>query len=160
MYYDDSTLSYETAFTGIEGSLPESLVPGETYEVELEAPIPSLGETASEIHMVAFVIDAVTGELLNAVSDSQTAGAGICEAKSSCQSAQLSMDKEGNVRTDLEKGIPYFLEVFTPDGVRMIGRSGVAEGNDSFSLPSVAGILIVRLSSPNGSRTLKAFRSL
>ncbi|MDE6026823.1 MAG: hypothetical protein K2G23_01975 [Muribaculaceae bacterium] len=160
MYYDDVTLTSETAFSGIEGSLPALMTPGETYKVVLEIENPSLHEALSESHITAFVMDAVSGELMNAVSEVHSGDAGIRGMNDSFSRPMLSVDKEGRVRTDLAPEDHYAIEVFTPEGSRVMTRRGMAAGNDSFLLPPVSGILIVRLSSPRGCRILKVSRSL
>ena len=157
MYYDNVTLSSETAFSGIESSLPVSMIPGATYEVPFEIEVPSLLSSAEEGRVVAFVIDTATGELMNAAIDGEAEGSGMVETVSPSSPLILSIGRDGIVRTGLKSGESFTLAVFSADGVCMMKKIGTAAGNDSFALPHVEGMMIVRLSSSVCYDTVKAF---
>lgn len=72
-YFHNVTLSgYEDAFVGIQGSLPDEMKIATPYYYDWTIPVPSLENCPnlpinfSDTKVVAYVLDAVTGEILNA----------------------------------------------------------------------------------------------
>lgn len=159
MYYEEVTLTSETAFTGIENSLPASLIPDETYETEWRFESPALLENPAEAQVVALVLDTLTGEIMNGAVGEDPSYLGVeAVLASSGSSALISGGGDGMVTTTLEPGESYRLEVFAADGSLLLSSDGVAAGADSFMLPSRQGMMVVRLSTPRISQTVKIMR--
>ncbi|MDE7409971.1 MAG: hypothetical protein K2N09_08105 [Muribaculaceae bacterium] len=67
------------AFTGIKGSLPESLTPGETYDCEWEIPLPEGFDSFEGMRLAAYVLDADNRIIINSTSANIDDFAGIEE---------------------------------------------------------------------------------
>ncbi|MDE7346652.1 MAG: hypothetical protein K2N48_07930 [Muribaculaceae bacterium] len=63
-----ATMSESPAFTGVNGSLPESLEPGESYDCEWDIPIPEGFDSFDGLRLVAFVLDAGTQQIINSTA--------------------------------------------------------------------------------------------
>ncbi len=151
VYFDHVTLTSETAFTGIEGSLPVDLDPAGSYDADLSVDIPELLESSSDASLVAFVIDTATGEIMNVVEASPSSLSAVGSVGGAeVSDPALSVDCYGNVLTRLLRGESFRLDVFAPDGRILFSESGISSGDDTFRIPSFDGIVIIRLSSPSG----------
>lgn len=63
-----ATTSENPAFTGINGSLPESLAAGETYDCELDIPLPEGFDSFEGIRLVTYIIDAGNRAIINSIA--------------------------------------------------------------------------------------------
>ncbi len=158
MYYDDVTATYETAFTGVEGSLPATLEPGVTYDFRVDMDRPELVMNSSGIsYGVLFVLDTKTGEILNAdrkeayilmdvkgISAESDAPAITCRA----EGGQLKVE-------GLTSGANYRVEAFRADGGLVASTEGTVAGSVSLSCGDAEGLLIVRATADGAVRVAK-----
>ena len=72
-----STDSENPAFTGIVGSLPESLTAGETYDFEWDIPLPEGYDSFDGLRLVAFIIDADNSYIINSTATYIDGSAGV-----------------------------------------------------------------------------------
>lgn len=162
MYYKDVTLTGETAFTGIEGSLPASLVAGEEYEVKLDVDFPSWDYSPYDGRVVAYVLDTETGEIMNAgvkgifdePGEPEDPWARVSDIIVSGSNLSLSA-ADGCIYSNLMAGDEYTLDILSLEGITISSETGVAAGNDKFQLPDMEGLVIVRLSTAHGSKSIK-----
>lgn len=63
-----ATLSENPAFTGIKGSLPESLASGEIYNYEWEIPLPEGFDNFNGMRLVAFILDSEKRTIINSTA--------------------------------------------------------------------------------------------
>lgn len=66
--FDRVVLDDEYAFSGIEGSLPETLDSFVDYSTSFSITIPKLAENAEEVKVVVFILDTLSGIIMNAAS--------------------------------------------------------------------------------------------
>lgn len=74
-----ATADDNPAFTGINGSLPESLVPGKTYDCEWTIPLPDGFDNFNGMRIVAYIIDANKKNIINTTASYVDDYAGIEE---------------------------------------------------------------------------------
>lgn len=146
MYYDDVTLTSDAAFSGIEGSLPDSMEAGTGYEVKWHAEVPELLSDASQARVVAYVIDVTTGEVQNAdalrVGEQPTGEVrDIFEAESS---GLLGATREG-VSVRLTAGVKYRLDIYNMAGSLIGSHSGIGRGHEVLPYQIAPGIYIITL---------------
>ncbi len=158
MHYENVTLTSETAFTGIEGSLPASLVPGESYEVSWECVTPTLLDSPEDARVVAFVIDTVTGELMNACALDASTESVVNEAAVISTESLFHITSDGMIQASILPGEEYCLEVFDVAGIRIDLKTGLGTGCDLFEIPDMTGLMIVTLSTPRGNKAIKFIR--
>lgn len=159
MHYENATLTSETAFTGIEHSLPARLTPGEIYEVEWSCTRPELLAEGEKAGVVAMVLDTETGEIMNAARGGEWPLWGVeNHVASSKLDTLITGGGDGTIHTSLQPGEEYVLEVYSSDGTLLKSAAGIARGGDSFTLPSVEGIVVVRLSGGRAAQTVKIMR--
>lgn len=146
MYYEDVTLTSDAAFSGIEGSLPASIIPGNDYEVSWQAEVPELLSDPAQARVVAYILDVTTGEIQNTdalrVGDHPTGGAAdIHEAESS---RILGATREG-VSVRLPAGDAYRLEIHNAAGSLIASHSGISRGYEVVPYQMASGIYIITL---------------
>ena len=156
MYYDDVTLTSETAFSGIEGSLPASMEAGKDYEVKWQAEVPELLPDAASARVVAFVLDTITGEVENAdalrVGEHPTGAVNpINEAESS---GILGATRDG-VNVKLTAGTEYRLDIYNVAGSMIGSHSGISRGSEVLPYHIAPGIYIITLSTANSHTSAK-----
>lgn len=155
MYYDDVSLTSDTAFSGIEGSLPVSLEPGSDYEVTWQVEVPELLADAADARVVAFVIDTTTGEAQNVdalrVGEKPT----VKVAKMYDDAIRVLEPTSGGVRINLPEGETYRIDVYSTSGGIVESLSRVSQGYDLLKPSVVPGIYIVNLTSASCKGTCK-----
>lgn len=156
MYYDDVTLTSEGAFDGIVDSLGMSLSPGVDYTCRWSAVVPELLADPSDARVVAYVLDTVTGEVLNAdalrVGEEPSSGVGM-RGTAEDRDMPVTARRHGVLYLDPEAGQDCRIEVFAPGGARV--RDMRAAGGTDVSLGVPEGIYLVRVTGIGGSRTVK-----
>lgn len=100
-----ATTSDNPAFTGVAGSLPETLAAGETYECEWDIPLPEGFDSFSGIRLAAYIIDAGKRNIINSTASYIDDYAGIEEIT----------DSAPDTRTK---------QIFTIDGRQVKGNGG------------------------------------
>lgn len=63
-----ATAAENPAFTGINGSLPESLAPGKTYDCEWTIPLPNGFDSFNGMRVVAYILDANKKTIVNSTA--------------------------------------------------------------------------------------------
>ena len=158
MFYYDTTLTYETAFTGVEGSLPAVLKPGEEYVYEWSVEVPELLADAAEARVVAFVLDAETGEVLNCgevlAGHSLANGIRLIEPETVKPGMAYA---NGSLMLSLPAGETYRVEAYSLAGAKVSGAVGVSDGSASIGFALPAGAYIIRAASAGGTAACKAF---
>lgn len=156
MYYDDVTLTSETAFSGIEGSLPATLEPGNPYRVEWEMAFPELMEDPAKARIVAMVLDTESGEVLNA--DARLADgkpdSGVDISMPDAQPSTAILLTGNGIDIRLPDGTPYTVAIYAADGSLLDSLSG--KGHTLWTPRRYNGIRIIVLTSPLGTQTIKS----
>ncbi|MDE6010145.1 MAG: hypothetical protein K2F87_01680 [Muribaculaceae bacterium] len=148
MYYEDVTLTSETAFTGIEGSLPVALTAGEEYEVKWQVEVPELLADPAGARVVAFVLDTVTGEVQNvdALRVGEEPQVEVRGVSAASPQEVMTVTSEG-LRLNIPSGEAYLVELYSVSGGLAASFGGISEGYGLLR-PSVApGIYIANLTS-------------
>lgn len=66
--FDNVVVDEDCAFTGIEGSLPLDIKAATDYSASLKITLPPIAEEAEKVRVVAYVLDTVTGDIMNATA--------------------------------------------------------------------------------------------
>lgn len=158
MHYENVSQTSENAFGGIEGSLPAMMMPGEEYEVEFDEVLPDVVSGASNLRMVAFVLDTQTGEVLNA--DELLKGeilppAGVPGVESG--NLRIACGRNGDILlAGLLPGERYTAEVFSTAGARVWSLDRMAEAEaETLSAPLESGLYIVRVGTRHGAESVR-----
>ena len=156
MYYDDASLTSDTAFSGIEGSLPALMEAGNDYEVKWQAEVPELLPDPAQARVVAFVIDTTTGEVQNAdalrVGEHSTGGVtDVCLSESSCI---LGASREG-ISARLATGEVYCLEIYSVAGSLIGSHKGIGHGYEVLPSQIAPGIYIITLTTAHSHTSVK-----
>lgn len=146
MYYEDVTLTSETAFSGIEGSLPTSMEAGKDYEVIWHAEVPEILPNAEQARVVAYVIDTTTGEVQNtdALRVSEHPTGGVSEVSATESFGILGATREG-ISVKLTAGDAYRLDIYSVAGSLLGSHSGIGHGYEFLPYQIAPGIYIISL---------------
>ena len=157
--FDNVTISFENAFTGIEDSLPDALSPeGATYTWGI--PLSDYVESWNDCRLIVYVLDTETGRVENAYSRKVTDGTsvGVDRLESTASGIILTADASGLCHARVE------------DGCRSVrftqySATGLAEGSAEVSVaggeaiyrpvPRTGSISIVRAECCCGSASMK-----
>ena len=131
MYYEDVTLTFDAAFSGIEGSLPASMEPGKAYEVRWQAEVPELLPDAAQARVVAYVLDATTGRVQNtdALRVGERPTGVVSDVHEAGSTAILGATREG-ISVRLPAGEAYRLEIHSVAGALIGTQSGIGSGHE------------------------------
>lgn len=154
MYYDDVTLTSESAFTGIGNSLPESLATGEEYEFTMSVALPELLADAKKARAVVFVIDTESGEIMNCAQTQ--VGSGTNRVAAVAEESACIRYINGSVILNLREGIPYILDVFTAEGAKVYSSAAKSEGVNQMAIDLPSGYYLMRAAWNGGSAVCKA----
>lgn len=160
MYYDDASITSETAFTGIESSLPAQLTDGESYGVKWQVDVPEVLPDPAKARMVAFVLDTESGEIMNVtalrVGEKPSAGAVIKPADSYAGNC-ISVVSPGAVSLNLPAGIRYKAEVYTAEGKLRDIKRGIGGNAEIWRPATSAGMNIIVVTTANDITVKKIF---
>lgn len=156
MYYDDVTLTEESAFTGMESSLPSSMTQDEVYTVEWNINVPELLENPTDARVVVFVIDTESGEIMNSaeIHPGEDEMSGVKGIPVIINHTPIWMNG-GSLCFDAEPGLLYRLDVYTPDGKGVYSAELSGEDRIMHPLGLDKGYYIIRLMTPAGVQTCK-----
>lgn len=157
MYYEDVTLTFDGAFSGIEGSLPQSMEAGKDYEVRWQAEVPDLLPDAAKARVVAYVLDATTGKVQNtdALRVGEQPTGGVREISEPGSSGLLGITREG-VSVMLPDGEAYRLEIHSVAGSLICSQSGIGRGYEVLPYHMAPGIYIITLTAGHTHISRKA----
>lgn len=130
MYYHDVAIEGATACEGIEGSLPEQIKAGETYDINYEMQIPE-GRTYGDddLTVVAFIVQSRAGYVLNAAKvplKLDGAAVGISNVNAA-DGIDVEIMSNGQVKVTLPDGGQTGVRVYGLDG--SLVRSVVASSS-------------------------------
>lgn len=146
--YRDLPIEATTAFTGVEGALPEDIKAGETYDVEYQMTIPE-GRTYGDddLTVVAFVFNSRVGNLLNACSvplklDATAVGIGSLAAAQGLGASKLA---DGRVAVSLPAGVGEgSVRLYSLDG-RMVKAATVSPAAATLDCRGLSGCYLVEV---------------
>ncbi|MDE7081947.1 MAG: hypothetical protein K2O78_09880 [Muribaculaceae bacterium] len=159
MRYEDVSLTSEYAFGGIDGSLPDVLMPGATYEVAVDEVLPEIAAGASGLRLVAFVLDSQTGEVLNAdellKGETPQPPAGVSGVENG--NLRIACGSHGDIRiAGLRPGESFSAEVFSAAGSRIWSLCRMAESEEeTLSAPLAGGLYVVRIRTPHEGASVR-----
>lgn len=122
---------------GVEGSLSGTIVPDETKTHTYEITIPENITDINKVHLVAMLVDAESGEIVNATTMKVSEVTGIKQVAGDVASASIEVGA-GSLNIRANNAVAT---VYTPDGRTVVSRR--VNGNIGLHLPS--GSYIVRV---------------
>ena len=145
--YHNVSREGSTAFKGVKGSLPETIAQGGSYDFSCELAVPEAVGGADDLFLVAYVLDSISGRVLNvARADIPAVTTGITAAHGGAGGGAIGIAVSG---ADIRVGFPEAYEPYTVTVCDLAGRvlrsvtgSGTA-GEVTVSCPAAAGGCVV-----------------
>lgn len=154
--FHNVTLTCETAFSGIEESLPAVMTPGVSKEVQWTCERPELLDNLSKGRMVAFVIDTQTGHIINSDIRGLDEGSSAVEAITAGGADEwMAVSRQGDVVMNLADGTPFAIEAVDMTGAVATRLAGVYHTGDTHRLALDAGLYVVTLRTAENAYTEK-----
>lgn len=144
--FHNVTLTCETAFSGIEESLPAVIIPGVCRAVTWTCDRPELLDNLSHGRVIALVIDTQTGHIVNSAIHGLDEGSSDVESVTSeAADGVATVSKHGEVALNLADGTAFTVEAVDMAGAVAARIAGVHYAGDSHSLSLAPGIYAVIL---------------
>lgn len=142
---------YGDTYNGTGGYFPQTLKAGETFTIDLSSDMSSVISKPENTSIVAIVIDANTGGVINAAM--AKVGTSSDSAVSEISSANaLNIVRNGATFSVASEG-DITIEAYTTDGMQVAESNG--NGSAAIDLSGVNGMVILRATAAEGSTTLK-----
>lgn len=156
LHYDHVTLTSEYDFAGLANSISADIKANQPMTCKVDLSCPDLSESLKDCHMIAYILDTETGEMLNAARldlNEKPENVEVDEIDGFCVNITVNSGK-GFIR--IAGATDATVELFSLSGVRIGTAVTGADGSATIMTDGFSGIAIVRIKSENGSKTFKA----
>lgn len=157
MKYHNVTLTSETAFTGMENSLPASPETGIPYTHSFNIPLPDMAESFINTNLIVYIIDTESGIIENAtrIHIDEDALLGIISPVADNIGFSVRADSNGVCRLDgITHGEHFHIESYDLSGRRTAHTEGVFCGNP-VTLKMPKGPAVIRAVSDSSTAVCK-----
>lgn len=158
VWLHDVTLSSATAFTGFEYSLPDGLISAnKDYEFNFSIPMTDLMKEADKLNVVTFIIDAATGNILNADEAGATPFNKVT-TRIDDEEIIINLHADGIRVTCPAMDGTISAVLYTADGIATDTASGESAAGVSLSFGSYSPIYLLKIENKGKTYTKKIIR--
>lgn len=155
MFFHNTVRSSEDAFAGIEGSVPGDIQGGQSYTYMTALPIPSNMNDCGQLSVIAYVLDCMTGVVMNTcIADLDYDPTVGINAVSSDDAFQFNQTADGCLIVPSQP-FPYRIYVYNVAGQILASYPGVSFAPTAVPLPQ--GVLCLVKVVQNGNNAAKWF---
>lgn len=155
LHYNHVTLTSEYDFAGLPNSLSADIKANEMMTCKIDLTCPDLSESLKDCHIIAYVLDTETGEMLNAARLNLNADPENVAIEEISESTGNIVVDSSNGTVKIYGAANARVELFNLAGICLYSGMADADGAAVIPTDNFSGIALVKINSDNGCKTVK-----